>query len=71
MRVLKISDLADHGSRYVTPAELAEYWGVGRKLIYREIREGRLKAARLGPRVLRIRVVDALRFEGQFEGASR
>jgi excisionase family DNA binding protein len=47
----------------VTTSELARYWNVSRKQIYKQIDAGTLKAIRLGPRLLRISVAEALRFE--------
>jgi excisionase family DNA binding protein len=43
--------------------QLAQYWSVSRKQIYKQIEAGTLNAFRLGPRLLRIRTVDALKFE--------
>ncbi len=60
---MPLHDLASHSEPYVTVAELAEYWLVGRKQIYKQIDAGTLPAIRLGPRLLRIRTADALEFE--------
>ncbi len=60
---MRLHDLASHSERYVTVSQLAEYWLVGRKQIYKQIDAGTLKAIRLGPRLLRIRTADALDFE--------
>ena len=60
---MRVHDLHSHTEPYVTVAELAEYWLVGRKQIYKQIDAGTLPAIRLGPRLLRIRTVDALAFE--------
>ena len=60
---MPLQDLASHTEPYVTVAELAEYWLVGRKQIYKQIDAGTLPAIRLGPRLLRIRTADALEFE--------
>jgi excisionase family DNA binding protein len=60
---MRLHDLASHPEPYVTVAELAEYWLVGRKQIYKQIDAGTLPAIRLGPRLLRIRTADALEFE--------
>ena len=60
---MRVHDLQTHPEPYVTVAELAEYWLVGRKQIYKQIDAGTLPAIRLGPRLLRIRTVDALAFE--------
>ena len=60
---MRLQDLQSHREPYVTVAELAEYWLVGRKQIYKQIDAGTLPAIRLGPRLLRIRTADALQFE--------
>jgi excisionase family DNA binding protein len=59
----RIRTLQDHPSAYVTTSELADYWMVGRKQIYKQIEAGTLKAIRLGPRLLRISTAEALAFE--------
>lgn len=60
---MRLQDLQSHPEPHVTVAELAEYWLVGRKQIYKQIDAGTLPAVRLGPRLLRIRTADALEFE--------
>ena len=60
---MAVKDLQSHSEPYVTVAELAEYWLVGRKQIYKQIEAGTLPAIRLGPRLLRIRTSDARAFE--------
>jgi excisionase family DNA binding protein len=60
---MAVKDLQSHAEPYVTVAELAEYWLVGRKQIYKQIEAGTLPAIRLGPRLLRIRTIDARHFE--------
>ena len=60
---MPVKDLQSHSEPYVTVAELAEYWLVGRKQIYKQIEAGTLPAIRLGPRLLRIRTSDARAFE--------
>jgi excisionase family DNA binding protein len=69
---MAVKDLQSHSESYVTVAELAEYWLVGRKQIYKQIEAGTLPAIRLGPRLLRIRTVDARAFErsANMRGAS-
>jgi excisionase family DNA binding protein len=59
----KIRTLRDHPSAYVTTSELAEYWMVGRKQIYKQIEAGTLKAIRLGPRLMRVSIAEAIEFE--------
>jgi excisionase family DNA binding protein len=44
--------------RFVSVAEAAEYLGVDPRTIRNMLRDGRLKASTLGPRVLRIRLSD-------------
>ena len=58
-----IQDLASHSAPYVTVDELATYWGVSRKQIYKQIDAGTLAAIRLGPRLYRISSVAAREFE--------
>jgi excisionase family DNA binding protein len=59
----RIRNLHAHPSPYVTIAQLAEYWLVSRKQIYKQVEAGTLKAIRLGPRLLRISTADAIEFE--------
>jgi excisionase family DNA binding protein len=61
--VSRIRSLKDHPSPYLTTSELAEYWLVSRKQIYKQIDAGTLKAIRLGPRLMRVSKTDALEFE--------
>jgi excisionase family DNA binding protein len=58
-----LRNLKTHQEAYVTIGELAEYWLVSRKQIYKQIEAGTLPAIRLGPRLLRIRTIDAREFE--------
>jgi excisionase family DNA binding protein len=58
-----IAHLEAHVEPFVTVGELAEYWLVSRKQIYKQIEAGTLPAIRLGPRLLRIRTADAIDFE--------
>jgi excisionase family DNA binding protein len=58
-----IRHLQTHLSPYVTASDLARYWRVSLKCIYRLVDEGSLQAIRLGPRLLRIRTEDAIRFD--------
>lgn len=62
---MPIRDLATHQARYVTIAELAEYWGVSRQQIYKRIDSGALEAIQLGSRLVRVRTVAALEYERQ------
>ena len=60
---MPIRDLVSHQARYVTIAELAEYWGVSRQQIYKRIDSGALEAIQLGSRLVRVRTVAALEYE--------
>jgi len=60
---IRLADLKSHQEPYVTIAELAEYWMISRKHIYKQIDAGTLRAIRLGPRLLRVRTADAIDFE--------
>jgi excisionase family DNA binding protein len=60
---VRVRNLEEHPEPYVTVAELAAYWLVGRKQIYKQIDAGLLPAIRLGPRLMRIRTADAIAFE--------
>jgi len=58
-----IRDLRRHPEPYVTVGELADYWLVSRKQIYKQIEAGTLHAIKLGPRLLRISTLEAMSFE--------
>lgn len=58
-----ITRLEDHPEPFVTVGQLARYWAVSRKQIYKQIEGGTLTAVRFGPRLLRIKTSEALRFE--------
>ena len=60
---VRLQNLKSHHEAYVTIGELAEYWLISRKQIYKQIEGGTLPAIRLGPRLLRIRTADAIEFE--------
>jgi excisionase family DNA binding protein len=60
---MPIQNLSNHPVRYVTVAELAEYWAVSRHQIYKQIESGALEALRFGPRLYRVPTSAALRFE--------
>jgi excisionase family DNA binding protein len=59
----RIVSLATHPEKYVSVSQLAEYWHVSRKQIYKQIDAGTLEAIRLGERLYRIRTSTALDFE--------
>ena len=60
---MAIRDLSTHAARYVTIAELAEYWAVSRQQIYKRIESGALEAIQLGSRLYRVRTEAALEYE--------
>jgi excisionase family DNA binding protein len=60
---MPIRDLATHPVAYVSVGELADYWRISRKQIYKQIDAGTLEAIRLGPRLFRIRTSVARNFE--------
>ena len=60
---MRIHDLAAHPMRYVTIAELAEYWAVSCQQIYKRIDSGALEAIQLGSRLYRVRTTAALEYE--------
>ena len=60
---MSIKNLATHPARYLTVAELAEYWAVSRQQIYKRIESGTLDAIRLGSRLYRVPAHAALEFE--------
>lgn len=59
---MAILDLSSHARPFVSIRELAQYWGVTRHQLYKQIDAGTLPAVRLGARLYRIRTADALRF---------
>ena len=59
----RIVSLATHTEKYVSVGQLAEYWQVSRKQIYKQIDAGTLEAIRLGERLYRIRTSAAYEFE--------
>jgi excisionase family DNA binding protein len=59
----RIVRLQTHPDPYVTTTDLADYWGITRKQIYKQIDAGTLTALRLGPHILRIKTAEAVRFE--------
>ncbi len=59
----RIVDLLTHQEPFITVGELAEYWLVSRKQIYKQIDAGILHAIKLGPRLLRISTAEAIAFE--------
>ena len=63
VETMALKDLQSHSEPYVTVAELADYWLIGRNQLYNQLDAGTLPAIRLGPRLLRIRTSDARAFE--------
>jgi excisionase family DNA binding protein len=62
---MQINDLSTHPSTYVSVGELADYWLVSRRYLYKQVHAGKLKAIQLGPRSCRIPKTAALKFERQ------
>src|SRR5690242_608157 len=58
-----IADLKTHQSVYVTPQQLADYWGVHVRTIHQWLKSGKLKGFRPGGVEWRIRRSDALLME--------
>ncbi|MGH9147215.1 MAG: helix-turn-helix domain-containing protein [Vicinamibacterales bacterium] len=56
-------DLRTHVAAYVTVGELAEYWAVSRRQIYRQIQSGDLLALKFGPRLWRVSADSARQLE--------
>jgi excisionase family DNA binding protein len=59
---MALQALSTHARPFVSIRELAQYWGVSRHELYKQIDAGTLPAVRLGPRLYRIRTTDALSF---------
>jgi excisionase family DNA binding protein len=59
---MAILDLSSHPRPFVSIRELAQYWGLSRHALYKQIDAGTLPAVRLGARLYRVRTADALRF---------
>jgi len=68
---MRIRDLATHPGRYLTVAELAEYWAVSRQQIYKRIESGALGTIRFGVRCYRIPIRSALAFERRAQVVNR
>jgi excisionase family DNA binding protein len=66
-----VENLETYKKAYVTVGELAEYWAVSRKQIHKQIEAGTLPAIRIGPRLLRVRTIDAIEFESRAKMRSR
>ena len=61
--MLKVQDLTSHPVKFVTVSEVAHYWHVSERTIYRHILKGALPVVRIGPfGRLRIRTGDALNY---------
>jgi excisionase family DNA binding protein len=58
-----VRDLISHDKRFLTTDDLANYWGVSRRHIHKQIEQGDLPAVRLGPRSIRVATEDAIDFE--------
>jgi excisionase family DNA binding protein len=60
---MHIHDLETHPTQYVSVGELADYWLVSRRYLYKQVRSGTLDAIQIGPRSCRIATTAALEFE--------
>ena len=60
---MAIQDLKTHPRAYVSLTELAAYWRVSRRYLYKQIQNGTLPALQFGSRSFRISVRTALAFE--------
>ena len=59
----KVDDLRAHSGEFVTVSELAHYWHVSERTIYRHIFKGALPAIRIGPfGRLRLKIRDGLNY---------
>jgi excisionase family DNA binding protein len=59
----RIMDLSTHLEPYVSVAELAAYWTVSERTIYRDIDKGALRIIRVGSNgLIRIPIADARRY---------
>ena len=47
----EIMDLATHQDKHVTLDELAEYWGVSKKALYRQWVKGALEGVQIGKQI--------------------
>ena len=54
-----IVDLATHPEPYVTIADIAEYWQVHRRTVYRDVAKGALRPHYLPSGTIRIAIEDA------------
>lgn len=54
---------------WLSPAQVGERLGISHRLVQDWIREGRLPASRLGPRMLRVHVNDADRLLTPVDGS--
>jgi len=60
---MHIDDLVKHPLPYVSISELADYWSVSRRYLYKQVQAGSLDAIHLGPKSCRIPKAAALEFE--------
>jgi excisionase family DNA binding protein len=59
----KVQDLRAHFGEFVTVAEVARYWHVSERTVYRHIEKGALRVIRIGPfGRLRLNIRDALNY---------
>jgi len=60
-----ITNLATVTRRHVTPRELALYWGVDPRVVYKWIEAGLLPAVKFPGRIVRVRTCEAQHFEAR------
>ena len=60
---MAIQDLNTHPNVFVSVGELAAYWHVSRRRVYKLVELGVLAAVRFGPRSFRVSTSQALEFE--------
>ena len=59
----RILDLATHREPHITVEQLAEFWGVSPRTLYRHIEKGALRVVYIGPfRRIRIPIQEARRY---------
>ena len=66
---MHVKDLATHPEPYVSVTQLAGYWSLSRKTIYKYIKNNRLPTLRFG-RLYRVATRDAIRLETKMKSPS-
>lgn len=58
-----IPDIGRSGGQFITVSELAKYWHISSRTVYRHIEKGAIPVLRVGPfGRLRIRLTDAIEY---------